>query len=334
MRQGKTTARVVAEFQGMYKLKDMDGEFLGKTSGKLIFDAADSGDFPAVGDWVEVIGSGGEIATIISIAPRKTVMVKRSGERSGKRIIAANVDIAFVVEAIDRDYNLNRFERYAVLAKEGGIVPIAVLNKVDLIAPEKVEDACNQIRDRFPDLELIITSAVAATGLDALRAHTKVGVTCCFVGSSGVGKSSLINALLGRDEIRTRETSIATGRGKHATTGRDMYFLEGGGAVIDNPGMREVGLADADAGLKDAFSEIESLSRSCRFSDCRHAGEPGCAVRKAIEAGSLSEEKFQNYLRLSKEAAFFSMADREKRAKDRKFGKMIKRTLKEQKNSP
>ena len=197
--------------------------------------------------------------------------------------------------------------------------------KIDLISGEDLELKTGRVKKRFNDVDVIPASTVTEQGLDELVSYIKKGQTYCFLGSSGVGKSSLINRLLGKDAIKTREISQYSGRGKHTTTGREMYFLAKGGIVIDNPGTREVGIADATAGIGDVFGEITALSDKCRFADCTHANEPGCAVLKAVKDGKLDEEKYLNYAKLKKEAEHYDMTELEKRKKDRSFGKYLKK---------
>jgi ribosome biogenesis GTPase len=228
---------------------------------------------------------------------------------------------------LDRDYNLNRFERYFVLASEGGIKPAIILNKTDLVSETELVQRIEQLKNRFDNIDIISTSTITERGLHELMNYIRRGKTYCFLGSSGVGKSSLINKLLRRNTIKTQEISDFSGRGKHTTTAREMYFLENGGIVIDNPGTREVGIADASTGIENVFDDITFLSKECKYADCTHVHEPGCAVIKAIEDGTLDEAKYQNYLKLKKENEFYEMTDFEKRRKDRKFGQFRKKAL-------
>lgn len=318
-------ARVVAEHKEVYRVKNAGGEFLAKITGKQIFHATKREDFPAVGDWVAISDLGDGKAVIQQILPRKTMLKKKYSDKQDAQIIAANIDAAFIIESLDRDYSLNRFERYLVLANTGGIKPTVVLNKADLISETELSQKIEQIKNRFDDVDVIATSAVTERGLRELTDYIVKGKTYCFLGSSGVGKSSLINKLLKQNATKTQEISGQSGRGKHTTTVREMYFLENGGIVIDNPGMREVGMAEADAGLQNVFDEITVLSEECKYADCTHLHEPGCAILKAVTAGNLDEEKYQNYIRLKKENQFYEMTDTEKREKERKFGKFLKK---------
>jgi ribosome biogenesis GTPase len=262
--------------------------------------------------------------------PRLTVIKRKYGDRT--QIIATNIDTAFVIESVDRDYNLNRFERYFAIAENGGVKPAIILNKIDLLSKEESAEKLSELKSRFPDVDVIFTSTVSNEGLDDLKKYIAKGKTYCFLGSSGVGKSTLINRLLGNDAIKTDDISSYSGRGKHVTTGRQMYILPNDGIVIDNPGMREVGMADAGQGIDSFFDEIASLSKRCQYADCTHTHEPGCAVLEAVKSGKLDKDKYGNYINLKKEAEFYEMDDIEKREKNRQFGKFKKNALKELKD--
>ncbi len=236
----------------------------------------------------------------------------------------------FIVESIDRDYNLNRFERYFVIARDGGVKPAIILNKIDLISKEELDSRLYQLKQRFDDIDVIATSTVSDVGLAKLKKYILYGKTYCFLGSSGVGKSSLINKLLGESsDIKTGEISEYSGRGKHVTTSREMYFLENGGIVIDNPGMREVGMTDTGIGIDNLFDEITVLAKKCKYADCAHTHEPNCAVLNALKSSMLDNRRYDNYIRLKKEAEYSEMSFLEKRKKDKNFGKFVKRTMKE-----
>ena len=323
-------ARVIAEFKEAYRVKNEDGEYLAKITGKQMFEASSREDYPAVGDWVavEVIDNGHAI--IRGLLPRLTVIKRKYGDKT--QIIATNIDTAFVVESVDRDYNLNRFERYFAIAQNGGVKPAIILNKIDLLSSKESNEKLSELKNRFLDVDIIFTSTVSNEGLDDLKRYIAKDKTYCFLGSSGVGKSSLINKLLGESAIETGDISLYSDRGKHITTGRQMYFLKNGGIVIDNPGMREVGMADAGQGIDLFFDEITALSKKCQYADCSHTREPGCEVIKAVKSGELDEDKYRNYINLRKEAEYYEMNDVEKREKDRKFGKFKKNALKDLKN--
>jgi len=326
---GYTIARVISEHKESYRVRDINGEYLAKITGKQIFNATKREDYPAVGDWVAITMSDEETATIHQTLKRKTVLSKKYSNKEDNQIIATNIDVAFVVESIDKDYSLNRFERYFVLINEGRIKPVIIINKIDLISKEDLNIKIEEIKNRFNDVDIITTSIINEKGLDELINYIEKGKTYCFLGSSGVGKSSLINKLLKINKIKTGEISNATGKGKHTTTNREMHFLDNGGILIDNPGTREVGMISANNGIENIFDQITSLSRKCKYRDCTHTHESGCAVLKALEKNELDKEKYLNYIKLKKETEYYEMNDFEKREKDRKFGKFIKKSLKE-----
>jgi ribosome biogenesis GTPase len=300
-----------------------------------MFVAESREDFPAVGDWVSIKELDNECAVIYAVLPRKTIIKRKygdknkAGEKNATQIIATNIDVAFVVESIDRDYSLNRFERYFAIARDGGVKPAIILNKIDLISKEELNEKLAELRSRFTDLTVIPTSIVNNEGLDELEKCIVSGKTYCFLGSSGVGKSSLINKLLGKTVVKTGNISLYSDRGKHITTSRQMYFLENGGIVIDNPGMREVGMTDVREGIDSFFDEIIALAEKCKYADCTHTHESGCEILAAVESGKLDEEKYSNYIGLKKEAEYYEMNEVEKREKDRQFGKYIKKAQKE-----
>jgi ribosome biogenesis GTPase len=318
-------ARVAAEYREVYKVRSNEGEFLAKVTGRHMFTAEKREDYPAVGDWVVIEILSENKALIRGILTRKTILKKKYSNKQENQIIATNIDTAFIVESMDRDYNLNRFERFFVLAVEGGITPVMILNKTDLISKVELDNRINKIQNRFSSVNIISTSIITNDGLNDLRKYVKKGETYCFLGSSGVGKSSLINRLLQKDEIKTREMGLVTGKGKHTTTTREMYFLENGGLVIDNPGTREVGVADSDVGIEVVFDEISNLSKGCKYSNCTHMHEPGCVVLKAVEEERLDKDKYTNFIKLKKESEYYKLTNIEKREKDRKFGKFIKK---------
>ena len=324
------TARVVVEYKGAYKVKNEKGEYLAKITGKQMFGALSRDDYPAVGDFVIIKDLDGEHATIEKILPRKTIIKRSHGDKSRTtsknktQIIATNIDVAFIVESVDRDFNLNRFERYISLANSGGVKPVIILNKIDLITNEELEAKFLEIKKRFKEIEIIKTSTVNDESLQDFKTFMENDKNYCFLGSSGVGKSSLINKLLGDNVIKTEKIGSRSGRGKHATTTREMYFLDNGSIVIDNPGMREVGITATSVGIDTLFDEITVLAEYCKFVDCTHTNEPGCQVLGAMKSGKLDAEKYSNFINLKKEAEYYEMTELDKREKDRQFGKIIK----------
>jgi len=317
--------RVVEEHRERYFVMTEQGIYEAGVTGKIMFSSDSKDEFPAVGDWVILSPMDDEQGIIHQILPRKTILRRRSkGKRSGEQVIAANIDIAFVVMSGDEDFSLNRLERYLTIIYDGNIKPIIILNKTDLFNDEEIERLVKEIKTRHPDAELVWTSALTEKGLKYVTEHLLPGKTYCFVGSSGVGKSSLINRLTGTDRQMTGQISDSTAKGRHVTTYRELIELKNGSYLIDTPGMREVGLSASDAGLEETFSDIIILAENCRFRDCTHTNEPGCAVLAACEAGELQREKLENYHRLKRESDYYQMDDYEKRAKQRSFAKMVK----------
>lgn len=321
--------RVTAEHKGAYELVGSDGVFRATVTGKRMLNAASRDDYPAVGDWVIINNEDSEPKVILDILPRKSTLHKKYGGKDERQLIAANVDVAFIVEAIDRDYSLNRFERYLVLAREGRIRPVIILNKSDLSLGDDVSRRINEIRERFVETEVLATSTLTDNGIDELENYIQKGITYCFLGSSGVGKSTLINKLLQQDRIATKAIGKKTGRGKHTTTSREMYITNSGGIIIDNPGSREVGLTDVRTGVSDVFANIENIARECKFKDCQHINEPLCAVKHAVSTSIISKSQYENYQKLRKETEHYERSAYEKRQKDKEFGKFIKNAKKD-----
>lgn len=322
-------ARVIVEYRGVYKVKNENGEFLAKITGKQMFDALSREDYPAVGDWVTITEVNREQAVIHKVLPRKTIIKRKSNNRNEIQIIATNIDIAFVVQSVDKDYSLNRFERYFAIASDGGIKTAIILNKIDLISKGELDLKLGEIKNRFNNIDVILTNTITDEGLDELKKYIKERKTYCFLGSSGVGKSSLINKLLGKEIIETKTVNLITNRGKHTTTNREMYFLQNNGIVIDNPGMREVGMTNTNVGINNLFDEITTLAKECKFIDCTHIHEPGCKILSALKSGKLDKNKYSNYINLKKETEYYEMSEAERNEKDYKFGKFIKTAKKQ-----
>lgn len=330
-----SVARVISEQRGSYEVINQNGRFLAKITGNQIFNACSREDYPAVGDWVLITELAQGQAVINKALPRKTIIKRKYGNKNkiGSKeevqVIGANLDVAFVVESINRDYNLNRFERYFSIIKDQGIEPVIILNKIDLISKEELDLITSEIKKRFDKITIILTSTFDNEGLRELKSYIKKGKTYCFLGSSGVGKSSLINKLIGEEIIKTGDISKYSGRGKHVTTSRQMYFLKNGGIVIDNPGIREVGITNVNVGVDNLFDEIIELGKKCKYNDCAHINEPGCKVLEAVKEGKLDEAKYNNYINLKKETEYSEMTDFKKKEKDRNFGRFIKNAKKD-----
>lgn len=321
----ETIARVATVDRERLLLVDETGPFRAKLAGSYRHRHGEAHDFPCVGDWVRLERPAGDGCGVVrAIFERRTALRRRSaGNTVSYQMIAANVDCVVIVQSCHFDFNLKRLERYLVMVADGGAEPCILLTKTDLVDPAVLETQSAEIRAAGITAPIVPLSNVTGDGLDALDRLLQPGRTYCFVGSSGVGKSTLINRLLGGDKLQTRAVS-ATGEGRHTTVRRELIRLAGGALVIDNPGMREFGVVGADDGIDACYADIAALASDCRYRDCSHTGEPGCAVLAAVDSGEISQEHFDNYLKLRHESAFYQMSYVEKRKKDRNFGKFIK----------
>jgi ribosome biogenesis GTPase len=322
-------ARVISEHKERYTVQDDKGVYSAEITGNLRFSADSREDFPAVGDWVEISKFEEDFCIITKILDRKTMLARKSiGDYGDKQIIATNIDFAFIMQAVDRDFNINRIERYVSLVRSGGIEPIIVLNKIDLLEDGELQEIIKSLEERQNDIDVLAVSNLNGNGIDELKQIMEPSKTYCLVGSSGVGKSTLINTLMGKELLDTMSLSDATNKGRHTTTRRELIILEDGSIIIDTPGMREVGMADSESGIEITFEEIAELSENCRFADCNHESEPGCAIREAIENGDLDEGLFENYKKLERENRHYNATVAERRKKDKEFGKMVKGVMK------
>ncbi len=324
--------RILAEHKERYILSTGRKEYEAEITGNLRFMAVDRSGFPAVGDWVAFQSFDDSLAIIHHIFQRKTVLERKAvGKFGEKQIIAANVDTAFLVQAADRDFNIPRLERYLTVCYSAGVEPEIILNKTDLLSEKEVLSLEHSVVSRIKNVPVHLVSTVTKDGIIPLLAIIKSGKTYCFMGSSGVGKSTIINHLTGNILLATAALSNSTKKGKHTTTHRELIVLEAGGILIDNPGMREIGIADAGEGLDVTFDHITKLAKNCRYSDCTHIHESGCAVLNAVEDGTLDKKMYENYLKLEREQQHFTATLAERRKKDKAFGKMVKQYVKEKK---
>lgn len=300
---GQEVARVAAVYRDKWLLRFEDSDVLAEITGRFRHDAHESADYPAVGDWVLAEHAGDNLPIIHHILPRRTLLSrKKSGSRTEEQVLAANVDVVFITTAFDRDFSARRIERYAVIARKAGMDPVVLLNKCDLAEPE---DTClEEAREANPNGEVHRVSAKTGEGIEAVRFYLEGGKTGIFLGSSGVGKSSILNALFRKDIQSVQEVRLKDSRGRHTTTTRQMFQLPEGGLVIDTPGLRELQLWADESMLEEVFTDVATLVRNCQYTDCRHESEPGCAIKTALEDGSLSEERYGGYLKLQKELAY------------------------------
>jgi ribosome biogenesis GTPase len=325
---GLTLARVCAVDRGSCRVRHVSGEVPAELSGKLSFHTERAADLPCVGDWVAVqCYDHGRAAIIHQILPRRTFLRRRAaGEGAAEQMIAANVDTAFIIQACHLDFNPNRLERYLVMAADGGIEPVVLLTKTDLIGQEELQRK-RALVAAATTARIMEISSVTGTGYDELRGAMAPGKTCCLLGSSGVGKTTIVNRLMGRDAFATRTVS-GTGEGVHTTTRRQLVLLDSGAMLIDTPGMRELGVLGQAGDVEAGCGELAELAAACRFADCTHRHEPGCAVRAALESGELPAGRLKNYMKLKKEAEHAAMSALDRRRKDKAFGRLVKSVLK------
>lgn len=317
--------RISAELKERYAILSAQGEFDAEVTGNLRYGASSREDFPATGDWVRFKPYQGGFAVIHSVLPRYSILRRRDPKGDGSaQVIAANIDAAFIVQSAERDFNANRLERYLAICHEAGIRPIAVISKTDLVDEAALGEIARAVERLAGKDSIRLVSSRTLSGLEEIRASIEPGLTYCLLGSSGAGKSTLINALAGRDLMATSELSESNGKGRHTTTRRELHILEPGGILVDNPGMREVGVVEVSSGLAAAFPDISRLAEGCRFSDCVHEHEAGCAVLKSLEEGALDPRVYENYRKMRKENEYFTATKAEMHRKMRSFGKSAK----------
>lgn len=329
--EGFTIARVITEHKGRYTVMIGDAVRSAEITGKMMFAAVTRKDYPAVGDYVAVhLYDENSPAIIHHILPRSTVLSRKtSGKEVEEQIIATNMDIVFIVQGLDGNFNLRRLERFLVVASQSGATPVILLSKSDLLSEHGLKDILEEVATISKSAVTIAYSAKTMAQLDTIRSLIKHDSTICFIGSSGSGKSTLINRLIGREKLNTQEVRGEDSKGMHTTTHRELIPLAGGGCVIDTPGMREIGLWDVGGSVDEAFSDIAELALQCKFTDCSHEQEPGCAVHAAIEDGSLEPGRYESFLKLKREADFVaSKSDitkqQERKAREKKMGKVLK----------
>jgi len=326
--QNLTPARVIEELRGLYKLQAANREYLAEIAGRLRYLARDRGDLPAVGDWVGIAAGASEgRAQIEAVFPRRTKLSRKvAGRTSTEQIVAANVDTVFVVSSLNNDLNVRRIERYIAIVWESGARPVVLLNKSDLCVDPT--GAAAKVEMVAPGVPVHTMSASQCEGIEIVSSYILRGETGALIGSSGVGKTSIIKALIeheqratysgGPAQLRVQPVRDGDDKGRHTTTSRQMIFLPGGAILIDTPGMREIQLWETKEGLEKAFEDIEQLAVGCKFRDCNHRGEPGCAVECAIQTGQLESGRFENYRKLEAEMNF------QKRKSDPEFAQEVK----------
>jgi len=326
-------ARISAVDRGSYLIRNESREVPAELTGRLSYQIVSRVALPCVGDWVTAQYYDNDTAAVIHrVFPRKTFLRRKTaGEGVDFQMIAANVDTAFIVQSCHFDFNPHRMDRYLVMAADGHVEPIVILTKTDLITQDELEQKLAIIRSTAVRARVLALSNINGIGFDEFQQTLSPGRTYCLLGSSGVGKTTLINRLIGQDVYDTKAVS-ATGEGTHTTSRRQLIVLDRGAILIDTPGMRELGLVGAGDGINAGFEDLVTLSASCRYANCSHEHESGCAIRAAVGDGELGEDRYSSYMKLKKESEYYEMSYLDKRKKDRAFGRFIKSYQKQIKN--
>jgi ribosome biogenesis GTPase len=324
-------ARVASVHKNSYTVTKGGEEIFAELSGNLLYGTESSSDLPTTGDWVYAdFYDDDSHAIIYGVFPRRTLLRRKTaGKQVDFQLIAANIDVAYIVQSLNENFNLRRLERYLVMVNESEIESVILLSKCDLMPNEEINEIKKKVQSIAPQSTVIEFSNFKPENIDSIIGTLKRGYTYCLLGSSGVGKTTLLNNIIGKEIFETKAVSKIQSKGRHTTTSRQLVRLENGAMIIDTPGMRELGSMSVDDGLEETFSEILKLSQSCKFNDCSHTNEKGCAIMAAIANGDLSEQRYQNYLKMKKESEYNQMSYLEKRSKDKSFGKMVKSVMKD-----
>lgn len=313
-----TVGRITLQEKGFYRIRTSMGEQNALVSGKFQFEAQSSSDYPAVGDYVMVSYADPDTAVIHQVLPRRSLFVRKAaGTSKTEQVVAANIDTVFLCMGLNNDFNLRRLERYLAATWESGATPVVVLTKADLPQKQREVEAIAM------GVDILTTSAMESDGYRQIMPYITEGRTVAFVGSSGVGKSTLINRLLGEERLAT-DGLRNDDKGRHTTTHRELLVLPNGAMVIDTPGMRELGMWDAASGVGQTFTDIEALAAQCRFRNCSHTSEPGCAVRAAIRSGGLDSRRWQSYQKLKNENSYAADSESYLAAKEKKYKEISK----------
>ena len=323
-------ARVIAVHRDSCVVTRGAAEVFAECSGNLLYSSDSPLDLPTTGDWVYGdFYEGDSHAIIHGVLPRKTVIKRKTaGKRVDFQLIAANIDFACIMQSADDNFNLRRLERYLAMVNDSRITPVILLSKCDLASTAEVEELKKLISRVAPESAVLAFSTKAEGSIEAIKNTLVKGKTYCLIGSSGVGKTTFINGLIGRDQFHTQTVSRKQNKGRHTTTVRELVRLDNGALLIDTPGMRELGNVSVDTGIEETFADIAYLAGHCKFRDCSHGAEQGCAILAAIRAGELDQQRYNNFLKIKNESAFHEMSYIEKRSKDKEFGKMVKTVMK------
>ncbi|MCJ7580819.1 MAG: ribosome small subunit-dependent GTPase A [Candidatus Aminicenantes bacterium] len=326
-------ARVTTVNRDGYMVRGLRNEIPAELAGKFSFTVESNLNLPTVGDWVFVQYHDDSTQAIIhDLFPRKTLLKRKvAGKRMEFQLIASNIDVGFIFQSCDFDFNVRRLERYLVMINEAGIEPVILLSKSDLVSKEELDQKLLDIKNNFDPIPAIAFSSTNGSGLNDIRQKLESNKTICLLGSSGVGKTTLLNLLLDENRFKTKTIRKSDSKGRHATSQRQLILLEGGSLIIDTPGMRELGNIDAESGLKASFTDIEDLAEQCRFRNCTHTNEADCAVLRAVEESKLDPKRHLSFLKLRREIERNERSYLEKRRKDKKFGKMVKQVKNDKK---
>jgi ribosome biogenesis GTPase len=316
--------RVVLEHRDRYTVKTESNEFDCELIGNLRFTITNKNELPSVGDWVAISEYDEDKALIHAVFPRYSTLERKAVGKSGEsQIIAVNIDVGIIIQSVNRDFSINRLERYLTICNASNIEPFIILSKIDLIEDLELEELLIQVQERIKNVPIIPLSNQSKVGIDDVISKLTKGKTFCLLGSSGVGKSTLINTLIGEELMYTGEISENIDRGKHVTTHRELIVSEHG-ILIDNPGMREIGITDATEGFEMTFDEVLNLSQDCKYNNCTHTNEDGCSVLRALDKGELNSQTYENFLKMKKERIHYESSSAERKKKGKDLGKLIK----------
>ncbi len=326
-------ARVIAVHKDSCVITKGDGDVFAECSGNLLYTSDSAFDLPTTGDWIYADFYDDDSHAIIhGVLPRRTLLKRKTaGKMVDFQLIAANIDVAFIMQSVDYNFNLRRLERYLAMVNENDITPVILLSKCDLVSHDDVEEIKKSIRRIAPQTRVLGFSNLTRENITAISSSLLPGKTYCLLGSSGVGKTTLLNSIIGSKQFETQVVSKKQSKGRHTTTSRELVQLDNGALLIDTPGMRELGNMSIATGIDETFSEILEMADHCQFRDCSHSKEKGCAVLAAISTGKLDEQRYKNYVKMKNESSFHDMSYSEKRRKDKNFGKMIKSVMKNKK---